>query len=485
MKKGQPLNQSASVYLLSLTEMWERYGFYCVQSLLVLYLTTTLHFDDTKAYSLYAAFTGLLYAAPIIGGYMADRFLGFQKTIIFGALLYIAGYMLLLVNTKFAFYFSLALLVAGMGYFKANVSSLLGTTYEFHDPRRSSGFSIFYCGINIGSLLGPIGGAFVAEKYGYLTGFSTSGIGMIIGLVTFLYARKYLGKHGIHPLAPSVHAKNSGRTQVFAYASTLVAALIIAFIIPHNTFLDWIIVFFAMLAVIYVVYQTVLYKAAHIRKRVIALLILFVFSTVFWGYYMLLYSVLILFAERHVDMAVMGYQIPVALTTTFISIFVITLSLPFAFLWRKIDGTPWGPSYGLKFAIGLIAQGVCFLVLILGVHFHHADYRIALFWLVLSAFFRVIGELTLSPIALAAVTDLAPKKLVGTIMGLFFLSISGGLILSNQFADIAAVPDGTSASASLAIYDHAFWAYAIASVLIGAILIGVTPFLKRLTGEKI
>jgi POT family proton-dependent oligopeptide transporter len=480
----QHLKQPKSVYFLSFTEVWERYGFYCIQSLMVLYLIKILGFDQRHAYALYSAFTALLYASPVIGGFLADRLLGFRKTIICGALLYIVGYGLLLAHSKYGFYLSLSLLVCAMGYFKANVSSLLGTVYDDHDPRRDSGFTIFYLGINVGSFLGPIIGALLAEHFGYGVGFASSGLGMIFGLATFLYGRRYLGDHGVKPLACKKEGKSLSKIQLATYTITVLAVIGLSFVMPFATVIEYVIAGFSAVAVLYVIIEMLKLPTAKERKKVIALLILFAFSVVFWAYYMLMYSVFILFSDSNVNRVIFGWHIPAAMLTSLVGLFIIILCPFAAKLWTSIDEHPWRPTYGLKFALGSIFQGISFFILVLGCWFHGANYQVALYWFVIYSFVRVLGELSLSPIGLAAVTELSPTKLVGTMMGIWFLTIAGGLILANYLADLAIVPQHASTQTSLHIYSHALLNYAIASVVIGLVLAAFTPWLKKLTFEK-
>jgi len=478
------LKQPSGLYILFGAEMWERFGFYCVQSFLVLYLTKVLGFDDAHADDLYSAFSGLLYAAPVIGGFLADYVLGFRRAIICGAILYILGYFLMLSNNTYAFYFALSLLIGGNGYFKANVSSLLGTLYSANDPRRDSGFTIFYLGINVGTLLGPMIASVVAEKYGYNYGFASCGIGMLIGLVTFLWGKKYLGRKGIYPSGERGVAKHSikNKQRILTYALTILAIIGISFSIDQTNFIFYGITLFCIASVGYILYLTIDFPSRESRLKVIALLILFVFSLVFWAMYMQMFTSLILFSERNVNRVFFGWTVPTPVTTVIIPIFIILLAPLVAKLWLKIADTRWDFSYGTKFALGHLFQGISFLILIIGALFPNDHYQVAFIWLILSGLLRVIGELCLSPIGLSAVTKLTPTQFTGMMMGVWFLTISGGLVLGNKFALIAVIPSGlTDPAAMLHIYQSAFVIYMIVSLACAIILFLLTPLLKKLT----
>ena len=457
--------QPVSLYFLSLTELWERYGFYTVQALFVLYLTNSLHFTDKHSYALYTAFTGLLYASPVIGGFLADRWAGFQKAVLFGTLLYIAGYIFMLSHNRYGFFFALALLVCAMGFFKASISSLLGTLYDKDDPRRDSGFTIFYLGINIGVFTAPIISSLIARHFGYQIGFASAGIGMVFSLCIFLLAKKRLGDHGALPLTKKTLTKSLQKKQGIIYATTLLVAIGLSFIIDFPEVIVYSIAAFSIAAILYVLNQTVKYKSSAIRKRIIALLVLFVFSTLFWAYYMLSYSVLTLFAERSVNRVLFGWNVPAAMLSGIQGLTIIIMAPIFAKIWMKTDKSPYHPTYGLKFAFGHFFQGAAFLLLVLGCYFHNTQYQVSTLWIFVFYFTRALGELSLSPIGLAAVTQLSPKKLVGTMMGIFFLTIAGGSILSNYLDDMAIVPKGvTNSKIILGIYNHAFIEYALVSI---------------------
>jgi proton-dependent oligopeptide transporter, POT family len=479
--------QPKALYFLAFTETWERFGFYCIQALLVLFLTKSLHFTDAKANGLYSAVSGLLYASPVIGGWLADRFLGFRKAIIFGAILYACGYIMMFSHASYGFYLALSLLIIANGYFKANISSLLGSLYQKGDVRRDSGFTLFYLGINIGTLLGPIAASVLTERYNFHYGFGVSGIGILIGLATFLYGRRYLGKHGVLP--QYLEARQPGHRpkhlhHFVIYAISLCAVLGLTFLLTFDTAIEIALTTFCVVAIIYAISLSFKLQNKFERNKMLALLIFYCFSAVFWAFYMQIFTSVTLFSERNVDRWVFGWHIPTAMLQSIIPVFLILFSPLAARVWLRLSQSKYNPSISLKFAYGQLFQALSYLVLIIGMTFSHQAV-VALFWLVISGLLRAIGELALSPIGLSIVTKLSPVKYVGMMMGIWFLSIAGGLILANPLADIAAVPKALKNNPveSLPYYAHAFSWYAIISAITALILIFATPWFKRMTGE--
>lgn len=474
----------AGLFLLSFSEVWERLGFYAIQSIFVLYLTSKLHFSDVRANDLYSAFTTLLYAAPVIGGFLADRILGFRRAIIFGNVIYILGYFLMLSRNQDIFYLAMAFLICGNGFFKPNISSLLGTLYEHNDPRKDSGFTLFYLGINLGTAFGPLLAAFVVTHYGYHYGFACSSIGMVISLINFLLARKTLQHHGTQPLDEQHHNTPKKRPYYLVYIIALIATAALSRVIQFSQIIEFGILAFCIVSVIYSFYYTFKFESTKVRKQMIALFILFASSVIFWSFYMLIYSSITLFVERNVELSFLGINFSPSVHTIFMGFFIILLAPVMAKLWMNLNKKSIHISYATKFALGNILQGLSFAILLVGIFFHGSDYKISYFWIILSALIRVLGELSLSPIGLSVVTELAPSKLVGMMMGIWFLTIAGGVSLGNLFANWAAVPTGiTDPRTTLIIYQLSFVKYSVISIGAGVLLLLCTPLFKRLTQE--
>ena len=478
--------QPSGLYVLFGAEIWERFGFYFVQSIMVLYLTAQLSLSDSEADNLYSAFTAALYAAPVLGGLLADSTLGFRRAIILGSTLYTIGYFLTIIHGAYGFYLALSLLVCGNGYFKANVSSLLGTLYTMQDPRRDSGFTLFYFGINIGSFLGPIAASIITVRFGYQYGFAVCGIGMLIGLAIFLWGKKKLGTHGIYPGEQMIKKGKpvQHKNKFYVYFGTLLFALGLSIALSHLHFIRTLIAFFCFACVIYLLYIVLKLPDRQARLKIVALLILFIFSILFWAFYMQLYTSVTLFTDRDVNRVLFGVKLPTSLFQSIIPVFVMLLSPFAAKLWLHLGKSYWNPSFGMKFCLGHVFQGICFLTLVLGMICHNENNQVSMIWLVISGFFRVVGELALSPIGLSAVTRLSPLRLTGMMMGLWFLTLAAGSLLGGYFAQFAAIPTGmTSPVAKLYVYSQAFTHYALLSFAAAAVLFLLTPLVKRLSGE--
>lgn len=479
--------QPKALYLLFFSELWERFGFYTVQSLMVLYLTNILNFSDNHAYNITSGFGALLYLSPVLGGWLADRVLGFQRAIIFGFILYIIGYFLLENHAAFAFYFSLALIITGNGYFKANISSLLGTIYHKNDPRRDRGFTIFYMGINIGSMVGPIVAAVVQKNYGYHAAFAMCGIGLLIGFIAFILTRKrLLESHGLEPMGELLHDhKKMHKTRLWTYAITIVASLIICFLLPHTSIIDIALTLFSIASVIYVLVEVFKLRSAEQRRHLIGLMILTIYSVAFWAYYMQTFFSLTLYIERNVDRHLLGWNVPAEAFATFPNIFLIILSPFFIKLWAVLDKKNKNPATSIKFGLSMVFIALSFFVLNFADSFSTTGI-VSVYWILLAGLVREVGEILLSPIGLSAVTRFSPEKLTGLMMGLWFLALGAGIAIAGKLADSAAVAKNIkSAIQTMPIYNHAFWQYGYVSLIIAIIALVLSPLFNKLTDEKL
>lgn len=478
--------QPPGLYILFFVEMWERFGFYCVQSLLVLYLSKVFLFSDTHSYDLFSAFSALIYATPVIGGYLADRYLGFRRAIILGGILYIFGYFGLASLNQHIFYLSLAALICGNGFFKANVSSLLGTLYNERDPRRDSGFTIFYMGINLGSLFSTLACTYVAAMYGWQYGFGMAGVGMVIGVVTCILAFKHLGDHGLAPdpnrLGKRVIAGLTTRS--FIYLGTIIALVLISFLVMHGKMVSNFLIGFGIVA-----FSSLLimgfYEDRERRNKLFALLLLMLFSIAFWALYTQTFSSLTLFTDRIVNRHILGFQIPTAMFQSVNPFFIITLSPLVALMWIKLYGKRLNPSTPMKFAIALLLTGASFVLLTVGIKLAKNGALVGMVWLIQIYFLQTVGELFLSPVGLSAVTELAPPRLVGMVMGIWFMSLSAAYAVGGRIADLTAIPTSVvDLSAISKMYAHNFLQFGYAGLAIGILLVLFTPKLKMMMSER-
>lgn len=424
---------------LFFSEMWERFCYYGMRVLLTLYLVKSLMKGDAEASLIYGAYTGLVYAAPILGGRMADQFLGYRWAVMLGAILMAIGEFMILGGTDHWLLLGMGVIIVGNGYFKANISTIVGKLYEDDDPRRDSGFTIFYIGINIGALLATTVVAFVGETYGFDKGFALAGIGMLLGLIIFWSGRKS------YSAAQGLEVTEAGRKKLFgpinnATAVTLGSLLLIPlfyFLIINNSVLN-LIFFILFLIISYSLIKSGINTdkkqgTGIWRDRMISLIIFMIINVVFWACFEQAGTSLTLFADRNVDRVILGWEMPASMTQFFNPLFIILFGSIFSVMWVKLSKMGKNPNIPLKFAFGILQLGFGFLITYVGYQFAEEN-LVPLLTLVFLYMLHTTGELFLSPIGLSMVTKLSPKHMAGTAMGAWFLSFAIANLLGGQIA---------------------------------------------------
>lgn len=424
--QGQP----RGLMTLFFSEMWERFCYYGMRTLLTLFLVKSLMKGDAEASLIYGAYTGLVYAAPILGGKMADKYLGYRYAVILGAILMAIGEFLLLGGNESLMLIGMGALIVGNGYFKANISTIVGKLYSDNDPRRDSGFTIFYIGINIGALLATTLVAYVGETYGFEYGFGLAGLGMLAGLFIF-----YAGRNN-YAAAAGLEVTEAGKKKVLGPLNAVqVITIGSLFLIPlcyililRNEFLDYILLgLFIFISISMIKAGITEDKEKNVgiwKDRMIALIIFMLINITFWACFEQAGTSLTLFADRNVDRAIMGWDMPASMTQFFNPFFIITFGSIFSLMWVKLDKIGKNPSIPLKFAFGIIQLGLGFLVTLIGVKFMNESFQVPLLTLVFVYLLHTTGELFLSPIGLSMVTKLSPQSFSGTAMGAWFLSFA-------------------------------------------------------------
>lgn len=474
------LNQPRGLYYLFFTEMWERFGFMTMQTLLVLYLSHALHFSDAKAYLLAAAFSAFQWITPVPGGYMADRYIGFQRAILIGGSILAIGYLFMSMPGYNLFLIGMALLILGNGFFKPNVSSIVGTLYTRDDPRRDSGFTIFYMGINVGQILPPLFLGKLVDHFGWHAGFLLAAIGMILSLIIFLKGKHVIG-HGSE--RPSSQFFLSKQTRVYAYSIlgiTLLAGLVFftgALFLPHESN---IILMIAAIIIVVSLVRIIFKLERKPRNNMLACIILIIVSIGFWAVYFQCFSSLLLFADRNMSPNFLGMHIDAEFTEVFNPLFIFVMSPFFSLLWPWLNKKNWNPSYPTKFMLGSFFIAAGFILLGLGVKYFSQNGLSSPWWLTLSYFLQTCGELVLSPIGLAMITRLSPPKYVGMMMGVWFLALAAASALAGYLATLTAMPKNTDAVTSSHIYMNAFFSYGWLAVIMTIISILLIRPLKRL-----
>jgi POT family proton-dependent oligopeptide transporter len=416
---------------LFFTEMWERLSYYGMRGLLILFMTAPaalggLGFAIDKASTIYGLYTAAVYLSAIPGGFVADRLLGQRKAVLVGGILIACGHYSMFFNRLPLFYAGLVLIVLGTGLLKPNVSAIVGQLYAPDDARRDAGFSIFYMGINLGAFLAPFICGSLGEKVGWHWGFGAAGVGMTFGLIQYVLGGKRLGDAGLMKTRPQSPAR-------LWLALGLGLVLFVGLFYRLWEYRDWL-----LLAGIAVLFAWFLWQSApgQERKRVAAIIVLFVFSTLFWGGFEQAGSSLNLFARDVTDRVVGGWEFPTSWFQSVNSLFLVLLAPVLTLVWLRLGKRE--PSSPAKFSYGLVFLGLGFLVIagaaLVSARAGHA--RVSPFWLVGLYLCHTIGELCLSPVGLSTVTKLAPERLVGSMMGVWFLSISLGNFIGGRVAGL-------------------------------------------------
>ncbi|WP_339887572.1 oligopeptide:H+ symporter [uncultured Flavobacterium sp.] len=488
-----------ALFILFFTEMWERFSFYGMKALLIFYLTKYHLFADDTGNLLIGSYAALVYAVPVIGGFIADRYLGFRKAIVFGGIMLVLGHLGMAYEGNAAtqsitgeitrdnvalqvFYFSLALIILGVGFLKANISSLVGELYTEGDKRRDSGFTIFYMGINLGSVLATIICVWLGETYGWSYGFGAAGVGMFFGLVTFISGKKLLMGKGESNNQPFLEQKSFGlKNEWLIYIGSILSTLLFWQMVQNHEAVSWALKIAGGISFLYIVYYAATQLDGKARDQLIALTILIVFTIVFWALFEQAYTSMNLFADRALDRHIFGFEPSAGQFLTFNGLFIVILAPVFAWMWVKLG--KYNPNTAVKFALALMLVGLGFGALVMGINVSGAG-KVAAVWLILAYLLHTCGELSLSPVGLSAVTKLSPKKIVGFMMGVWFLATASSEFIASVLANIASVdtsngqaPDLNLAKQSyLKLFEYLFYT----GIGFGAVLLALSPVIKKL-----
>lgn len=473
-------SQPRGLYLLFFTELWERFGFYTLQTIIILYMTKALLMTDDKAYLLYGAFSSMLYLTPVLGGYIADKYLGFQRAIIIGGALLTIGYLITAIPGTRFFFLGLSVIIVANGLFKPNVSSIVGDLYRPGDARRDGGFTLFYMGINIGSLLPPLFTGYLVNKYGWHSGFLVAAFGMAIGLVTFIVGKSRLRSSGALPAMSPLHVRKEAVTFYSLFyigIAICIGAMMFLFRFPKET--DLLLSIASLVILLIVIYFLLKEKPAQ-RNKMIACLILILISVGFWAIYNQTFTSLMLYADRNMSPQFLGFTIDAEFTQFFNPFFIVLLSPILSRLWISLNKKKSNPSTPIKFSFGVLFMALGFYFLGFGGIYFGQNGETSSYWLVGSYFLQTIGELLLSPIGLSMITVLSPKHLVGLMMGVWFLTQAAAFAIGGGLATLASVPTKTTPIASLAIYDKAFIIYGSFALALAILSFILVPYLKKL-----
>lgn len=492
------------LYICFFTEMWERFSFYGMKALLIFYLTKYHFFSDNEGNHLVGSYAALVYAIPVIGGMLADKYLGFRKAVTFGAILLVMGHLGMayeghqaymendrIVRDEGAlqvFYFSLALIIMGVGFLKPNISTIVGALYEEGDPRRDSGFTIFYMGINLGSALATIICGWLGENYGWSYGFGAAGIGMIGGLITFLWGQKFLmGK--AEPSNPAILKEKVGGIiprEWLIYIGGIGGVFIAWQMVQYHVVVGYTLTSISIAAAVFLAWFLIAKCNTIERARMGVLIVLIIFTVIFWALFEQAYTSMNLFADRIIDRSInLNFintkEIPASAFLSLNAIFIIIFAPILAWFWVKLGKL--NPNVPMKFAFGIILAGLGFGMLVLGIKFADNAGKVAMIWLVGAYLLHTFGELCLSPVGLSAVTKLSVQSIVGVMMGAWFLATAGSEYIAALLANIASVEtiEGEVADSSIALanYNELFSLLLWMGLGFGVLLAVISPILKK------
>lgn len=498
------------LFYLFFAELWERFSFYGMRALLTLYLGNELFKDLANgkdvAYEIYAAYGALVYFTPAIGGMVADRLIGQKNSIMLGAILMTLGHFTMAFENETIFYLSLGLLIIGNGFFKPNISTMVGGLYKEGDKRRDAGFTIFYMGINLGALLAPLVCGWLGNSYGWHYGFGAAGVGMLAGLVVFWNGiqKKVYGDQGDQP-KDQANKKYLGFLNIthIIYILSFLFVPVFAYLVNQNQtiifgetgLLAFLLIALLVIVLIFLIY-TCIVSDKITRNRLIVVMILTFFVTVFWSFFEQAGSSLTFFAEEHVNLVMLN----AAQTNSINPFYIVALAIPFSAMWTWLDKKGANPSTPLKSGLGIIQLGLGFLLFAISAKYMNSEGMVPMFFLLIGYFFITTGELFISPIGLSKVTELSPLKLASFMMGVWFLSSSFAHYIAGVIAKLTSSDSGqdnwltsfaksivgvdnntgNEAVGKLLNYTTIFAQIAIISFIIGMIAIILSPLIKKM-----
>ncbi|CAN5237043.1 peptide MFS transporter [soil metagenome] len=475
---------------LFFTEMWERFSYYGMRALLILFMTAAatganpgLGFDVGKAAAIYGLYTSMVYLLALPGGWVADNLWGQRKAVFVGGCIIASGHFSMAIPTLATFYLGLVLIVIGTGLLKPNVSTMVGELYPEGGGRRDAGFSIYYMGINLGAFLGPILCGLLGENYRWHWGFSLAGIGMVAGLIQYRRGGRFLGDAGLLDTrgAPAGELSRKSRNFYLAAGAAVVVAILLASLAAAGAFevdlgqvARWLGVAIVVLAIAYFLYLFVAGGHTSLEKRRLGVIFwLFLLAALFWAGFEQAGSSLNLFAESLTDRVVLGWEAPASWLQSVNSIFIILLAPVFAVLWTWLAARDANPSIPLKFALGLLGLAAGFFVLAWGATQASVENPVSPSWLIVTYFLHTCGELVLSPVGLSSITKLAPRGRVGQMMGVWFVAAALGNLVA-----------GLAAGRLETVEPHAlFWRVALVAGGAGIVALLVSPGIRKLMGD--
>nr|WP_315477647.1 peptide MFS transporter [uncultured Sphingorhabdus sp.] len=481
---GTFLGHPKGLFVLFFAEMWERFSYYGMRALLIFYLTKHWLFSDEKSGVIYGAYTALVYITPVLGGYLADRYLGQRKAVTYGAVLLTFGHLLMGfegaggqdVASLNVFWLALAFIIVGSGFLKANISVIVGQLYPRTDVRRDGAYTIVYMGINLGAALGSLMCGYLGETYGWSYGFGAAGVGMLLGLIVFIIFKPLLLGRGEPSNPEALNKPVMGiKLEWLLYLVGLVAVVICWWLVQNQAVVGSLLGVAGAILVGYVLWTAVRKLEPHDRDRIFAAMFLIIGSILFWALFEQAGSSLNLFTDRHVDRS----GVPASVFQSLNAIYIVLLAPLFAWLWTTLGRKGLEPSAPAKFGLGIVQLGIGFLVLVAG-SAAAGDSMVPVLFIFLIYLFHTTGELCLSPVGLSAMNRLAPAHVASLMMGTwFFASATGNFaagLIAGATGSEAASGEGAGREVVMAVYSQIGWI----AIGVGIAVVVISPLIKKL-----
>ena len=464
------------------SEMWERFCFYGMRGMLTVFMVTQLGLGDKVANLQYGAIQAFVYAFTFIGGVFADKILGFQKSLFWGAILMIAGGLVIAISPADLFYIGTCFFIIGTGFFKPNISTMVGQLYSENDPRRDAGFSLFYSAINLGALLGGVLMIWVGKYHSWPLAFGLVSVVMTISLINFIYTRKSLGTIGLSPLHPDMPVKKRRIYEVAVYIGSLIAIPFILKLVTNTHYTDLFMYIIGPLTLVYLGWEMRKFNIKE-NKRLLAALVFILFSILFWAFFEQAGGSLSIFALNNLNHTLLGFipMDPNIVNNSANSLFVIIFAPLMGLLWLWLSKRKIEPNSVVKFGLGFLLLAGAFYAFYATIFFADADGMTSLDVFTLGYFIITFGELCLSPIGLSLMTKLSPQPIQGLMMGMWFLASAYGQYVAGLLgAGMSTADPNASNLSKLVSYTGGYQQLAIYALILGVVLIAISPGVRRL-----
>ena len=483
--KGTLFGHPLGLFILFFAEMWERFSYYGMRALLIFYLTQHWLFSDGESGIIYGAYTALVYITPVLGGYLADKYLGQRKAVLFGAILLTFGHFLMGFEgdggqdaaSLNAFWLALAFIIVGSGFLKANISVMVGQLYPRTDIRRDSAYTIFYMGINLGAATGAILCGWLGQSYGWSYGFGAAGVGMLLGLIVFALGKPLLVGRGEPPKPEMLKERKFGLPfEWVLYASGIIAVGVVWWLVQNQDIVGLFLGVSGLILVSYIIHTAVRKLQPEERDRIFAAMFLIFGSIMFWALFEQAGSSLNLFTDRYVDRG----GVPASVFQSINAIYIVLLAPVFAIVWTFLGQRGMEPSAPIKFGLAMMQLGLGFLVLKWGAEAVGMENATPVLFIFLIYLLHTTGELCLSPVGLSAMNRLAPAHLASLIMGTWFFASATGNFVAGLIAAATGSESASGEGAAKELVLNVYQTIGLWAIGFGVLVMVIAPFIRKL-----